>query len=164
MKPVDPFVLQYEGLVKVHQALVTALGGVAAADDLPLELLVTHARGAGGFLLGHHHAESTVLFPGLRRLGRLRSSDVAFLDAREREHHDLHALTERLLEAAAAPHPSAASISELARALLESFVPHVKEEEAGLSPDRLATMIDEAGLAEIGRELEALRAARSPST
>lgn len=162
MQSPDPFVLQHEGLVQVHQALVVALGGVAAADadGLSLELLVPHALGAARFLLGHHEAESRVLFPGLRRHGRLRSADAAFLDAREREHHDLHALCERLLGAANGPHPVAREISALAREILDAFVPHVAEEEKGLSPDRLAAMIDPEGLAEIDRELTKLRAGR----
>ena len=37
------------------------------------------------------------------------------------------------------------------------LTPHTREEETGLAPDRLRLMIDEAGLAELGRELEAMR-------
>ncbi len=162
MNAPDPFVLQHEGLVKVHQAIVSVLGRVAFASDaaLALDVLVPNALGGGRFLLGHHDAEGQVLFPGLRRLGRLKSADVAFLDARDREHHELHALCERLLGGAGAPHPDAGELVTVARAILERFEPHVAEEEAGLSPERLAAMIDAEGLAAIGRELEARRAGR----
>src|SRR5690606_28163546 len=96
----DLYVLQFEGLVTVHRALDDAFAAVAAA---PPAGVVPAARAAGGFLLGHHAAESDILFPGLRRAGRLRSTDASALDARDREHHDLHALCERLLAASAAP-------------------------------------------------------------
>ena len=121
MNAPDPFVLQHEGLVKVHQAIVSVLGRVAFASDaaLALDVLVPNALGGGRFLLGHHDAEGQVLFPGLRRLGRLKSADVAFLDARDREHHELHALCERLLGGAGAPHPDAGELVTVARAILE---------------------------------------------
>ena len=147
----DLYVAQHQGLVQVHEALVAALRAVVAAPT------AAQALAAGNFLLGHHHAESAVLFPGLRRHGRLRSDDVAFLDARDREHVQLHELAERLLGEAGAPHPRASELAILAGAVLDGFVPHVVEEEAGLAPERLRRLIDPAGLAQIGSELEALR-------
>jgi hypothetical protein len=161
--PVDLHVAQHEGLVQVHRALSAALSEVASTPaDAPADQLVPKALGAGRFLLGHHHVESAVLFPGLRRLGRLRTSDVAVLDACDREHRELHALCERPLASASAPHPVVGEIVLVARDLEASFMDHIAGEEAGLAPEQLRAMIDRRGLEEIGRELEALRRQYTP--
>ena len=154
----DTFIEAHEGLVTIHHALLGSLQAVAAATTI--EVVVPQALAAGGFLLGHHQAEDTILFAGLRRLGRLRSTDVAFLETCDRAHHELHALCERLLRAAKASHPDANEIGLLARETRAALAAHVAEEEAGLSPERLREMISEEGLREIGREAEAHRAAR----
>jgi len=157
--PEDPYVLHHAGLIQVHRALGAALDAVARSDpSAPLALVVERAQGAGGFLLAHHHAEDTILFPGLRRLGRRRDVDLAFLDACAREHAALHALTERLVEHAARPHPLAPELRKLAAELGQALAAHVRREELGLSPERLCAMIDAEGLACIGKELEAARA------
>lgn len=162
MTSTDPFVLLHAGFVEIHHALQGSLHGVAAAAGAPLEQLVMQAQAAGGFMHGHHMMEETVLFPGFRRLGKLRSTDAAFLDGCERDHQAIHAICTRFLDEAAAPHPRASEISLLARELHGAFVAHIREEEAGLAPERLRTMIDEAGLAAIGRELEEARLRRGP--
>lgn len=100
--------------------------------------VVERAQGVGGFLLAHHHAEDTILFPGLRRLGRRRHVDLAFLDARAREHAALHALTERLVAQASRPHPIALELTTLAAELGRALAAHVQQEEAGLSPGAVA--------------------------
>jgi hypothetical protein len=151
----DAFVLSHQGLVEVHRAIVSSLDAVMGASTL--DLVVAHALASARFLLGHHDAESRVLFPGLRRLGQLRSTDVAFLDACDRDHRMLHELCERLAGAASAPHPSSSDVSTIAREIAASFRMHIVEEEAGLAPDQLRTMITLEGLSEIGRELESLR-------
>lgn len=155
----DLFVQQHSGIVDIHRQLQAALSGVTAAAAGPLEALVAQARGAGGFLLAHHRVEDTILFPGLRRAGRLRSADVAFLDARDREHQALHALVERLLAEASSPHPRAPSLAGAATEALALFVPHIEQEEAGLAPDRLRAMITLAGLEEVVRQLDEVRRA-----
>jgi hypothetical protein len=154
----DTFIEAHNGLVTIHSALLGSLHAVAAARTI--DVIVPQAVAAGGFLLGHHHAEDTILFAGLRRLGRLRSTDVAFLETCDRAHHELHALCESLLGAAKASHPDASEIGRLAHETREALAAHVAEEEAGLSPVRLREMISEEGLREIGREAEAHRAAR----
>lgn len=156
----DPFTLQHEGLVHVHKLLAAAFSTVIAAPDLPQ--LVPAARTAGGFLAGHHAMESDILFPGLRTRGRLRSTDIHFLDARDREHHELHRLTERLLAAANAPHPTKIAIVSLAQDIAARLAVHTKEEEDGLAPDRLREMITLDGLVEVSRELDAARQRATP--
>jgi hemerythrin-like domain-containing protein len=154
----DPFIEAHDGLVTIHHALIGSLHAVSAATQI--EVIVPQALSAGGFLLGHHQAEDTILFPGLRRLGRLRSTDVAFLETCDRAHHELHALCDRLLGAAKASHPDAKEIARLARETQQALSAHVAEEEAGLAPERLREMISAEGLLEIRRQSEAARAAR----
>jgi hypothetical protein len=155
---VDPYIASHSAFVQIHHALEGSLHTVISAAPA---VAVSQALAAGQFLLGHHAAESSVLFPGLRRHGRLRSSDVAFLDACDRQHEELHALCARLLEDAGAPHPHVGEVRTVARATLALFSAHIVEEEAGLMPERLRTMISVAGLEEIGRELEGLHQRRA---
>jgi hypothetical protein len=155
----DLYVEQHAGLVTVHRALLQQLAVIAAGSNTPLDVLLPQARTAAGFLLGHHEMESRALFPGLREHGRLRSTDLAFLDHRDREHQEIHKLCDALLTTANALHPHSATLARDARELLDIFEPHTREEEEGLAPDRLRTMIDPAGLAALGRALEAAREA-----
>lgn len=152
----DPYILQHDGLVQVHRALAAALAE-AADRTAPVDALVPRALAAGRFVLGHHHAESAVLFPGLRRASRLATDDVAFLDACDRDHRAIHRLAERLLAAAGAPQPGGIEVATLAGALADLLAPHVAEEEAGLAPERLRRLVTPAELASIAAELEALR-------
>lgn len=154
----DLYIAQHDALVQIHRALIDSLNAVRTAKTL--DRVVPAARGAGEFLLGHHAAESTLLFPMLRRLGRLRSTDVAFLEACERAHHELHHLCERLLASAAASHPNERTIVALVDELLPAFESHVADEERGLAPDNLRMMLTEASIAELSRELEARRRSR----
>lgn len=142
----DPYIAAHDGLLDVHRQIRGAFeAAIAAPTDLAL------VRGAGSFLLAHHTLESEVLFPIVRREGRLRSADVAFLDPLDRAHHELHGLCTRMLDA------GAASAGSLARAILELLLDHVAEEEAGLAPDRMRLVISPDGLAEVQREGDALR-------
>lgn len=153
----DIYTAHHEGLVQVHRALAASFQAVIDAAHAPLLELVPLARRAGGFLLGHHEAEDAVLFPGLRKYGRLRSTDVAFLATRDAEHHALHALCEHFNAATKAP-----QIVGYARELASMLAAHVALEEEGLSPARTREMIDEAGYQALSRELEELRARRGP--
>lgn len=154
----DLYTQHHEGLVGVHRAILDAFSPIVSGAKTPLDVLVPQARGAASFLLAHHEMESTGLFPGLRKYGRLRTSDAAFLEARDREHHELHAVCDRLMAAATAPHPDASVIAGLARETLALLEPHTRQEEAGLAAENLRQMIDAASFAELGRELEAMRA------
>lgn len=159
MSTEDPFRAQHAGLVEVHSALSALLRQVAASDAAaPVESVLERADAARRFLLGHHHMEDAVLFPGLRRFGQLKTSDAAFLDARDSEHREIHLLCERLEADLAGPHPTRAAVLATAVGILEVLVPHFAREEAGLSPERLREMVSEPGLLEIGAELERARA------
>ena len=142
----DPYVAAFEGLLDIHGKIRAAFeAAIATPTDLAL------VRGAGTFLLAHHTAESEVLFPILRREGRLRSADVAFLDPLDRAHHELHGLCTRMRDA------GAGSAGSLARATLELLIDHVAEEEVGLAPERMRLLITPDVFDEIQRAGDALR-------
>lgn len=153
----DLYVAQHEGMIGVHRALADAFAPIVGGARTPLETLIPQTRGAASFLLAHHEMESRGLFPGLRTHGHLRSTDVACLDARDAEHHDIHRLTEELLATTNALHPHSATIASQARSLMALLEPHTREEENALAPARLREMISEEGLAILGAELEAMR-------
>jgi hypothetical protein len=153
----DPYVEMHEALVTIHRALGAEFASVLAIDPADRQGLVSAAGRAGGFLLAHHHAESTFLFPALRRSGILRSTDVSFLEGLDREHHALHEICERLVGEARAPHPRGRELLVLSKEIAMAFGLHIRGEEKGLAPERLCTMITAEGLAELGRELEADR-------
>jgi len=149
--PDDPYVALHETLVVIHRAIVTAFADVIALPPTDVAAVVTGAEAAGGFLLGHHDAESQMLFPALRRSGIMRSSDVAFLEGLDREHVALHEITERLVAETRAPHPRAAELVLLAKEIATAFGLHIRGEEKGLAPDTLRTMITRDGLDELAR-------------
>lgn len=153
--PNDPYRTYHEGLLQVHAELASRLRALVAIA--PLDVLVPRTLDVAGFLHGHHAVEDQILFPGLRRSGRLRSTDVAFLDACDRQHREVHAIGERLAAAAREAHPRAEAIRALVVELDGVLSEHLRDEEAGLAPERLREMIDRAGLDAIGHELDAMR-------
>jgi len=145
----DQYVLQHQGLLVIHGAIADGLRAVLAA---PPDQAMDLARRMGAMLLAHHTLEDTILFPGLRRASRLKSTDVAFLASCDRAHKDLHRLCDDLLAAT-----SAAVVTGLTRDTLALLTSHVAEEEAGLAPDRLRTMVTIEELVEIGQSAERMR-------
>ena len=143
---VDIYTEGFEGLVQIHRRIAAAFEETIAK---PADLTVAH--GAASFLLAHHTIESEILFPVLRRAGRMRSVDCAFLDPLDRAHHELHGMAERLLQAG----PS--STGSLAKAILEMLIDHVAEEEVGLSAERMRQLVSLDDLAQMQRDGDALR-------
>lgn len=154
----DPYTLQFEGLVTVHRAIDGALQSVVDAAGEPVAVAVQRARGAAGFLMAHHDAESDILFPALRRYGRLHTTDVSVLEARDREHRELHALCDRLVLVAGVVAPRPADIAALAGETRDVLRAHVAEEEQNLAAARLREMVSLDELAAINRELDDFRA------
>jgi hypothetical protein len=154
----DPYQLQFEGLVTIHRAIDGVFQQVIDAAGAPLSVIVPAARGAAAFLTAHHDAESNILFPALRQYGRMRSTDVSALDARDREHVELHALCDRIAAAAGRAAPDAADLAALALETRDRLRAHVAEEELSLAPARLREMASIDDLAEINRRLEEHRA------
>lgn len=150
---IDLYEAQHAGLVAVHGSISQALERlVTAAPNEPW--LLEHATGTGQFVLFHHHAEDSVLFPSLRELSRPGTFE-AFLTERDREHRALHVIAERLAAATTGDDAIA-----LGRALVAELKPHLAEEEAGLSANGLRRMLDERALGILTARLDALRAGR----
>src|SRR3954452_9723794 len=92
----DPYDAMHTTLITIHRGLQGAFAEVLALPPSDTAKIVGAAAAAGGFLLGHHRAESSLLFPALRRSGILRSTDVAFLEGLDGEHQALHESDEPL--------------------------------------------------------------------
>lgn len=152
----DPYVDHDIHLRRIHAALDERLRALSA-PEISVSELVAKTRWLARALLWHHHAESSILFARLRAEGRMRSSDVAFLDACDRDHRALEQYFSRLLGAADAPHVQRSQILSPAADLVPLLARHFEEEEAGLAPARLRSMIASEGLLAITRETEARR-------
>ena len=118
-----------ERLVFVHRSLLLGIDRLIAAPDprAANELAPLFAA----ILRGHHDSEEHHLFPLLRAASRLRSTDVAFLNARAHEHLAIARLNESLMN------EGLRHALEL-RPLLAS---HFADEERGLAAERLREMI-----------------------
>ncbi len=79
----DPYEAMHGALVSFHRAIQAEFANLLAVEPADHARIVTLARNAGGFLLGHHHAESAIVFPALRRSGIMRSTDISFLEGLE---------------------------------------------------------------------------------
>jgi hypothetical protein len=136
----------HEQTHREHHALLRAR---ARALLVPTMDLLSRAAFAGRSLMLHHHTESTILFPHLRRSG----ADLSFVDPIEAEHRALAALCERI--AVAPLH----DIAAIARDLVPLLDAHTAEEEIALAPERMRTLITPAGLVEVASQSEQLRLA-----
>jgi hypothetical protein len=152
MTAADPYRSHHVHLLAVHAGLLDRLRALGAQAPAPAPPDDRRAAVAGYAMLAHHHLESAVLFPHLRRAGRLHTTDAARLDACDRDHAAIHDLATRLRDA-----PDAAAAAVLAAELVPRFTAHVAEEEVALAPDRLREMITAEQLAAVGRELDAAR-------
>jgi hypothetical protein len=127
------------------RGLVAAVLEAGARDDE--RLLRPRAAEYVDRLLRHHRAEDAFIFPAFRAAGRLRSSDVAFLDARDAEHRDVHRLCVELRRvslaggSSALPTPARRHITRLASELESLTRPHFDIEEATLTTEHLATLL-----------------------
>jgi hypothetical protein len=147
-----------------HEALRRNLKRFAAlaesGDVRDTEAFGEFVRLYGRFLLVHHESEDRIVFPALRRHGRLKSTDAAHLDRWTSEHRDVNAAGEALARAgeqvasrgrAALDHVR--SMSAELGALLE---PHLGSEEELFTPQRLAEIIPPEAVGEIDREARRL--------
>jgi hypothetical protein len=150
----------HRGLVQSHAELRDGARGIEAAaggedDAVTARLVAAFCQ----LLLNHHKAEDAFFFPAFRAAGRLRSSDVAFLAARDHEHVAIHRLCLALREAGErhgrgrAATDFRATVAGLVRELSAASLPHFAEEEAVLTPAHLATMISARGLGLVYRDM-----------
>lgn len=106
-------------------------------------------------LLRHHRAEDEFVFPAFRSAGRLRSSDVAFLEARDAEHRDVHHLCIELRDTVAkdrTPHERT-RVARLADELAALTTPHYEAEESVLTVSHLQTLLTAAEVARLFTEI-----------
>lgn len=160
--PTPPAIFEnfHRSLLQVHGELRTGVDGILAA-------VARNASGTGGLiasfceeLLNHHHAEDAFFFPSFRAAGRLRSSDVAFLDARDAEHRDVHRLCLELRDVArrhvqgeVADDAWRATVTRTAGELSAISIPHFAAEESALTAPHVATLITAEELTAVYRDM-----------
>ena len=109
----------------------------------------------GRFLLIHHEAEDEVIFPTLRRHGRLRTTDAAHLADWTSEHRQVNEVgtaLERAGKAARSGERSAlAEVGRVSRALSDLLQPHLAGEEQLFTAEHLSEMVPPRAIAEIDR-------------
>lgn len=92
----------YNGLLAVHVELRGALTGIVSSvsQDRFGRNLDAQIQHFSANLKNHHKSEDRFFFPAFRESGRMRSSDLAFLEARDKEHEDILRLCQELRNAA----------------------------------------------------------------
>jgi hemerythrin-like domain-containing protein len=153
----------HRSLVQVHGELRDGVRGILdAVVNTANDSNVTDERIAALCLnlLNHHKAEDAFFFPAFRAAGRLRSSDVAFLDARDAEHHEVHRLCLELREVgqahqrgAVAPRVWRATVRRVCTELAAISAPHFDIEESTLTPTHVATLITIGELVAVYRDM-----------
>ena len=153
----------HKGLIQVHQELrhgAQAILDLAAADPRVPGDMAKLIAVFSETLLNHHKSEDAFFFPAFRAAGRLRSSDIAFLDARDAEHVGIHRLCVELRDLAARHERRAvatpnwyASTAGLVAELRSLSLPHFESEERALTPAHVADLISEPELAHIYRDM-----------
>lgn len=95
----------------------------------------------GKFLTVHHDAEDEVIFPTLRRHGRLHTTDAAHLDGWTAEHRQVNAAGEALTRAGqglGSRGEALAEVGRMSRELRDLLRPHLASEEELFTAARLA--------------------------
>jgi hypothetical protein len=107
------------------------------------------------FLTVHHDSEDEVVFPTLRRHGRLKSTDAAHLDGWTGEHRLVNVAGEALARAAqnlrGGSRAGLAEVASRSRDLNELLRPHLAAEEQLFTPEHLAEIIPPEAVGEIDR-------------
>ncbi len=156
-----PFEAFHRGLVHVHADLRGRLSAILSRIEAS-ETTGTD-RAIASFcseLENHHHAEAAFIFPAFRAAGRLRSFDVAFLDARDAEHVDIHRLCLEMRDASRAHRRDVlstkawrASLLRLGGELQYLSLPHFAIEESTLTAAHVAEMMTARELAAMHRDM-----------
>ena len=133
-----------------HAALRRNLPTLAAhAADTPdeRERLLDLADVFTRFLYRHHEAEDRFLFPALAAHTAGKSVDVAFLEARSAEHHEVHRLldawTAEIKHSRSSDDKPISGSRRFAGELAPLLSPHLDAEEQALVPMTLAEMLPE---------------------
>jgi hypothetical protein len=109
----------------------------------------------GQFLIVHHESEDEVVFPTLRRHGRLKSTDAAHLDGWTGEHRLVNAAGEALARAGqnlrGGSRAGLKDVVSRSRDLGELLRPHLAAEEQLFTAEHLAEIIPPEAVGEIDR-------------
>ena len=114
----------------------------------------------GKFLIVHHESEDQVIFPTLRRYGRLRSTDAAHLERWSTEHRDVNAAAEELTRVGGrvrdGGQQARLDVARASRELETLLTPHLASEEELFTPTHLAEIVPAKAIGEIDREARRL--------
>lgn len=153
MHPSSPKPSPYQAaaaqLAAVHRELRGSVASIlhhAHGGEAAVASLAEYTTLSSRFLLAHHHVEDTNLFPALRAEGRLRSSDLSVLAGLEKDHRQVHALCERLIEQCRSAAPERGDLHRQVSELQHLLLPHLTAEETALSAERLPHLVSEAAL------------------
>jgi hemerythrin-like domain-containing protein len=112
------------------------------------------------FLIVHHESEDRVIFPTLRRYGRLRSTDAAHLQRWGTEHRDVNAAAEALTRVGERVRESGKQarldVVRASQELETLLAPHLSSEEELFTPAHLAEIVPAKAIGEIDREARRL--------
>jgi len=149
---VTRFRLSHEALRRNLRHFVELIDGQGSIDvDAFGEFVGLYAK----FLIVHHESEDRIIFPTLRRHGRLRSTDAAHLEKWSSEHREVNALGEALMRAGRGIRDGERGplleIRRLSQKLEALLAPHLAAEEEVLTPGHLAEMAPASAIADIDR-------------
>lgn len=152
-----PFDHFYDGLLQVHRELQRGAAEILTVASHENSNRTVAYRMIAAFceeLENHHRSEDVFFFPAFRVAGRLRSTDIAFLDTRDDEHLVLVRLVGELKELTR--HRSgtwAATTRRLITEVADVADPHFAAEESVLTPKHVAEMITERELGSVYRDM-----------
>lgn len=111
-------------------------------------------------LENHHRSEDVFFFPAFRAAGRLRSTDMAFLDARDNEHlalvrliGELRQVTKRNLAGSLNTTRWRGSVRQLITEITDIANPHFAAEESVLTAGHVAEMITARELVDVYKDM-----------
>jgi hemerythrin-like domain-containing protein len=146
------FRLSHEALRRNLDRFVAIAG---REDELDADAFGAYVGLFGRFLIVHHESEDEVIFPTLRRYGRLKSTDAAHLDGWTAEHRAVNAAGEALARAGERARTGGrlalTEVGRLSRELADLLRPHLASEEELFTPVRLAEIIPPQAVGEIER-------------
>jgi hemerythrin len=152
-----PFDHFHDGLLQVHRELRRAAAEILTVASRETSNQAVANRMITAFckeLEDHHRSEDVFFFPAFRAAGRLRSTDIAFLDARDDEHLVLVRLVGELKELTRRrPGTWAATTRRLLSEVTEVADPHFAAEESVLTPEHVAEMTTQRQLGEVYRDM-----------
>ena len=151
------------GLLRVHGELRQQASAILAAATGDRRVPTSAGQLIADFcenLENHHRSEDVFFFPAFRAAGKLRSTDIAFLDARDDEHAALVRLVGELRPLAGRARDQSlpratwrGSVQRLVTELTDIAGPHFAAEESVLTPGHVAEMISARELGEVYRDM-----------